>query len=114
VTAPAPLDDEETAGLAGERTDMAWNRTGLALGVAVASVLRLLLDDLDDLTARAWVFVLIGAGAMSIAVSMFHARSIAGATMSGERVADPRRLRALSDGTALFAVASLVLALLSG
>jgi uncharacterized membrane protein YidH (DUF202 family) len=111
VTVPGPPDDEETIGLAGERTDLAWNRTGLALGVAVASILRLVVDDVEDLTAGVWVFVLIGGGAAAWAVSLFHARSIARATMSGERVADPARLRSLSYGTALFAIGSLVLAL---
>lgn len=107
-------DDEETAGLAGERTDLAWNRTALSLGVAVAAILRLVLGDLEDLGADVWVFLLITGGSLAWALSMFHARSIAATTMTGRRIDDASRLAALSYGTTLFALGSIVLAVVSG
>ncbi|HEX5615794.1 MAG TPA: DUF202 domain-containing protein [Acidimicrobiia bacterium] len=107
------LDDEETPGLAGERTDMAWSRSGLALLVAVGAVLRLVFLP-DDADAPTIVFALVAAGAIAWFVAMLHARTISRHTIEGRPIADPARLRSLAYGTTAFALGALVLAAVQG
>jgi len=106
-------DDEETPGLAGERTDMAWSRSGLALVVAVGAVLRLVVLP-DDADAPTIVYALCALGGIAWVVAMTHARTISRSTIEGRLVADPTRLRSLAYGTTAFALGALVLATTQG
>lgn len=108
--AAAP-DEEEVPGLAGERTDLAWSRSGLAVLACAATVLKRVLDDVDDLTAPTVVLGLIAGGACAWVLAMLHARSVAATTLSGRRLADPRALRLVASGTVALAVGALGLAL---
>jgi hypothetical protein len=56
-----PYEDEDTAGLAGERTDLAWSRSGLAALTAVAALVKRMVD-VDELQATAFVLLAIAGG----------------------------------------------------
>src|SRR5580704_15808165 len=96
---------EQDSGLARERTDLAWNRSGLAVAATVAIVLRRLWPlhgRREDIT-----LALIASGAVIWAVGM----------RLGRRLAHPRRdegtmgesaCRMLTLGTLILAVAGFV------
>jgi len=104
------FDDEETPGLAGERTDLAWSRSGLAALAAVAAVLKLVVD-LDEATAPAVVVALLIGGAVAWGLALAHARAIAATTLAGRAHADQGKLRVVALGTTALALGALVLAL---
>jgi uncharacterized membrane protein YidH (DUF202 family) len=110
MTVP-PADDEETPGLASERTDLAWNRSGLALAVAAAAILKVVLD-IGDYRAPAVITALLLVGAAAWALSLAHGRYVAGATLAGRRHSDGRKLRSVALVTTWFAVAALVIAMI--
>jgi uncharacterized membrane protein YidH (DUF202 family) len=103
---PEPTD----RGLAGERTALAWNRSGLAVVVCVAVVLRHLwpLDDVDEdvalcLTAAAavvWVMALL---------VLTHSRGSRGEYVPG----GTRIFGLMTAGTVILAVAGFVLAFIA-
>jgi uncharacterized membrane protein YidH (DUF202 family) len=101
-------DDVDVPGMAGERTDLAWSRSGLALTVAAAAVLRRLWVQTDGPTGRVIVFSLLGAGALCWCTALWWARVAARPTLEGRSVAR-RDLRRVTFGTVVFAVAALVL-----
>jgi len=108
---PKPPDDEELGdeelGDAIARTDLAWSRSGLALAVAAAAILKVVVHLTD---ARAEVLVLVGIGAVAIAwlLAIGHARVIARPAIEGRQHSESRlRLAALS--AIMFAVAALVI-----
>lgn len=107
---PAP-EDEHLPGLAGERTDLAWSRSGLALAAMVAVVLRRVFEELDEITAPAVVFGLLVGGAVAWALALLHARVVVSDTLTGRRLADPRALRLVALGTTALALGALLLAL---
>jgi uncharacterized membrane protein YidH (DUF202 family) len=109
---PDASDDPELTGLAGERTDLAWSRTGVAALAVAATALRRVWDQFDFLTPRIAVFGLIAAGAFAWAVALLDADRVRRASIEGQRLADPRTLRAVSLGTAGFALFALILALI--
>jgi uncharacterized membrane protein YidH (DUF202 family) len=102
-------DDEEIAGLAGERTDLAWSRSGLAATAAVAAIAKRVLD-LDDWTAPSLVIVLIAGGLVAWLLALAYGRIVAG-TLAGSAHRDPASLRYVALGTTTLAVGALVLAL---
>ncbi len=105
-----PFDDEDTPGLAGERTDLAWNRSGLAALAAVATIAKRILD-LDTSTAPTIVLVILVGGGVAWAVALAHGRLLAGA-IAGQPSARPETLRYVAYGTTLLALGALVLAVL--
>ena len=104
------LDDPEVPGLAGERTDLAWSRSALALAVAGAALLRRVWEDIDTDNGQAIVFTLLGVGAATWLAALVWAHGASRTTMEGRRVADPRILRRVTIGTLMFCAAALVLA----
>ena len=97
-------------GLAAERTDLAWNRSGLAVVVAVAIMLRRLwpLDGYKSVFAMA----LIAVGAIAWAVGMYLARR----ERSDAKARRPMGVstgRMLTVGTLVLAVAGFLLGVLS-
>jgi uncharacterized membrane protein YidH (DUF202 family) len=103
---PRPPDDEEL-GDAIARTDLAWSRSGLALAVAAAAILKVVVHLTD---ARTEVLVLVGIGAVAIAwlLAIGHARVIARPAIEGRQQNEARmRLAALS--AIAFAVAAIVI-----
>jgi uncharacterized membrane protein YidH (DUF202 family) len=101
-----PPDDEEL-GDAIARTDLAWSRSGLALAVAAAAILKVVVHLTD---ARAEVLVLVGIGAVAISwvLAIAHARVIARPAIEGRQQSEARmRLAAIS--AIVFAVAAIVI-----
>jgi uncharacterized membrane protein YidH (DUF202 family) len=107
---PTP-DDPDVPGLAGERTDLAWSRSALALGVAGVALLRRVWEDIDTDNGQAIVFTLLGVGAVTWLVALIWAHGASRTTMEGRRVANPAILRRVTIGTLMFCAAALVLAL---
>lgn len=105
-------DDPEVPGLAGERTDLAWSRSALALGVAGAAVLRRVWESVDTDNARAVVLALLGVGAATWLAALAWAHGAARTTMEGRRVASAVVLRRVTLGTLMFCAAALVLAII--
>ncbi len=93
--------------LAGERTDLAWTRSGIAVALCIAVLLRRVwpIERVDHLLAVA--LVAIGGGAWAMALLL--ARRIARTTHHGRDVMDARTLRLLSAGTFLLALGAFVL-----
>ncbi len=103
------LDDEDTPGLAGERTDLAWSRSGIAVLTCSAALLRRIATELDSVSAGFVVFGLIAGSVVAWIAAMGHARKIARSTLEGRLMADRRALRTTAYGTSALATASLLL-----
>lgn len=105
-------DDEVTPGLAGERTDMAWSRSGLAVLTCLAAIAKKLLPELDRVSGTAVIVAALVVGAGAWTVALLWARIVAATTLAGRSVADPRTLRLVAYGSAALGVAAIVIALL--
>ncbi|MBM3673950.1 MAG: DUF202 domain-containing protein [Actinobacteria bacterium] len=97
-------------GLAGERTDLAWNRTGIAALVCVALLLRRLwpLEGTDDVV----ILLLVGIALVAWGLALVVARRVSRTTHHGREVMDEGTLRLLSAGTFVLAVCGFLLGLL--
>jgi uncharacterized membrane protein YidH (DUF202 family) len=97
------FDDDEDwdSGLARERTELAWNRTGLAVAVTVAIILRRLWPLSGDRAVLA--LALIGAGAAFWVVAMRLARGARVRNGGGGALGDTT-CRVLTAGTLILAV----------
>jgi uncharacterized membrane protein YidH (DUF202 family) len=93
--------------LAGERTDLAWTRSGIAFAVCIAVLLRRVwpINRADHLLALA----LVAVGTLAWAVGLVLARRMARTTHRGRDVMDAPTLRLISGGTFVLAVGALVL-----
>jgi VIT1/CCC1 family predicted Fe2+/Mn2+ transporter len=98
------------AGMARERTDLAWNRSGLAVAVTVAVVLRRLwpLHGGKEVAALA----LIAAGAATWVVGMYLGGRMGGATVHRGALGESA-CRLLTIGTLALAVGGLIISVLS-
>ena len=105
-------DDDELPGLAGERTDLAWSRSGLALVVAGAAIARRIWLETDTPTGRVVILTLLAVGGVVWVGAMWWARLAARSTIEGRLVTDRGALQRVTVGTLLFAAAALLLALL--
>jgi drug/metabolite transporter (DMT)-like permease len=96
--------------LAGERTDLAWTRSGIAVAVCIAVLLRRVwpINRADHLLAIG----LIALGALAWAGALVLARRISRTTHAGRDVMDAHTLRLLSAGTFVLALGAFVLGLL--
>jgi uncharacterized membrane protein YidH (DUF202 family) len=104
-------DDLEVPGLAGERTDLAWSRTSLAVVVAAAAMLRRVWEHVDSANGRVVVFTLLGVGAAAWLTALTWAHGAARSTMEGRPVASRAALRRVTVATLLFCLAALLLAI---
>ncbi len=104
---PDPVDH----GLSSERTDLAWNRSGLAFAVCVAVLLRRIwpLHGTDQFLALACTSM----GAVAWALALWVGRSLRSKTGSPSPPLGPRRAAVITGGTMALAVAALVLALIA-
>lgn len=105
-----PLDDEEVPGLAGERTDLAWSRSGLAVVTCAAAIVKRIVAGDESVSARVFVACALAAGGLAWFAALWHARVVAHSAISGRSLADGRVLRVTAFGTAGLAAAALVLA----
>jgi uncharacterized membrane protein YidH (DUF202 family) len=105
------VEDEAVTGLAGERTDLAWTRSGLAIIAAVAALLRRVVDDLDLDSATSVVLAIVGAVAVAAIASIVYTLVFAGPTRHPDRPVDPVRLRRVAYGTAAFGALAVVIGL---
>lgn len=105
-----PIDE----GLAHERTDLAWNRTGLAVVVCIAVLLRRLWP--LDATGQVVALGCISAGAVAWAVALWMGRTASHRAHSVHAGTDPRlmnpnRAVAITVGTLTLALAAFALGL---
>ena len=100
-----PVDE----GLASERTDLAWNRTGLAVVVCLAVILRRLwpLEGADKVAALGC----ISAGAVAWAAVLWMGRAVSVRPGSDPRLMSPHRAAAITVGTLALALAAFALGL---
>ena len=108
----ALLEEEELPGLAGERTDLAWTRSGLAVLATVAVALKRAVDGLDLESASAIVLALLVALCVVWSASLVYAQVFAETTRHPARVIAARRMPRVAYGTTVFGVAAAVLAVL--
>ena len=106
------LDDEETPGLAGARTDMAWSRSGLAVLACLAAIGKKLLPELDRASGRALIVAALVIAGAAWMLGLLWARTVARPTLEGRAVINPKTARLVAYGTAALAVAGVVIALL--
>jgi hypothetical protein len=106
--APVDRSDATDPGMARERTQLAWNRSGLAV-VAVVAIMVRRLWPLGDAEAFA-LLVVVAAGSLVWAVGMFLARR-SGVVWSTPGVMGTTACRMLTIGTLVLAGAGIVLAL---
>jgi uncharacterized membrane protein YidH (DUF202 family) len=109
VSRPPDFDGRDP-GLASERTDLAWNRSGLALlgcGAAVAKGMTVG-DPLPGRIAIGTVIVLLGATVWILGGWQAHRRSAPGLR---REVAGPRELLPIAIGTAIIGGAAFTLGL---
>jgi Domain of unknown function (DUF202) len=104
---PDPVDH----GLSRERTDLAWNRSGLAVVVCIAVLLRRIwpLRGTDQVVALAC----ISAGAFAWALALSVGRTLWGSAHSERGRLSSRRALVITVGTMALAVAAFALALFS-
>jgi uncharacterized membrane protein YidH (DUF202 family) len=103
---PDPVDH----GLTRERTDLAWNRSGLAFVVCVAVLLRHVwpLRGTDQFVALACISVAAVAWALALSVG----RTLWRRTRGDHRHLSTRRAAVITAGTVALALAAMALALL--
>jgi uncharacterized membrane protein YidH (DUF202 family) len=96
-------------GLAGERTQLAWNRSGLAFVVCIAVLVRRIwpLQGTDQIVALAG----ISAGSFAWALALWVGRVQARVEPGQQRRLSPRRATVITAGTLALALAALALAL---
>ncbi len=99
-----PLRDP---GLARERTELAWNRSGLSALVVVAILLRHLWPLEGARSVLAFVFIAVGAGVWAVGMQLARrSRKGPGSPVLGSEVC-----RLLTIGTVMLALAGLLLSL---
>ena len=109
----AKVDDgrgPRDSGLARERTALAWNRSGLALLVAVAIMLRRLWPLEGNASFAILIVVAVGATTWAVGMLMMH-RSRFDLNVRG--VVSTTTFQVLTIGTLILAVAGFLLGLLS-
>lgn len=107
---PAP-EDPDLPGVAGERTDLAWSRTGLSVVVCAAAIFKKVWEHFDGRAGRVAVFSALAVGGVAWSLSMRWGAHAARTTAGRRHVADERSVRHLMFGTLAFAVAALLLSI---
>ena len=88
-----PPEDNEVFGSEVARTDLAWNRSGLALAVAAAAILKVVVD-ISDFRAPVIILLVLVAGAIAWALAIVEARAASSsAALVGRLLADQRKLK---------------------
>ena len=105
---PRPDADPVDDGLAHERTDLAWNRSGLAVVACVAVLLRRIwpLQGTDQIVA----LVCISAGAFAWALALSLGRLVGGRKNEERWRLSPRRAVIITVGTLALGAGAVALA----
>jgi uncharacterized membrane protein YidH (DUF202 family) len=106
------VDDQAVPGLSGERTDLAWSRSGLALAACLTAIAKRILPDLTTLDARAIVVIALVIGGIAWGFALFWAHTVADKSLTGRVIADAHKLHLIAIGTAAVGLAAMALALL--
>jgi hypothetical protein len=108
-----PGEDVEALGGGTEvaRTDLAWSRSGLALVVSAAAILKVIVD-IGDYRAPIVILIVLVAGTIAWALAIVHSRFVSAPALEGRLLADQRKLRFVSWVTCAFALSALVVACL--
>jgi uncharacterized membrane protein YidH (DUF202 family) len=104
----APAHDPER-GLAGERTDLAWHRTGLAMVIILGGVGRYALLYGGVLAIASVVCVVIGAIVWWFGLRAAH--RLSATTITGRHHAENRLLTTVTAGTLIVALAALLISI---
>jgi uncharacterized membrane protein YidH (DUF202 family) len=102
--------DAEDDGLAGERTDLAWSRTGLSMVAILGSLLRAAMVRSGPVPLVALGLAVVGAAIWGF--SLRRARQLATTTASGRSAAEARALTAVTVGTIVLACGGALLPLI--
>ena len=97
--------------VAGERTDLAWSRSGLAALVGVLALAKRVVPDLTTLDARAIVVLSLAVVGSAAGVALVWGKALASASVRGQ-VGSPRMPRIVASATVIFGIAAMVVALL--
>jgi uncharacterized membrane protein YidH (DUF202 family) len=103
VSVPEPVDH----GLASERTDLAWNRSGLAIATCIAVLLRRIWP--LDATSRVVALACISLGSGMWALALLMGRAVSRPTGGERRSLSPARAGAITAATVALAIAAFVL-----
>ena len=106
---PAPGGGASDPGLARERTELAWSRSGLSVAVTVAVTLRRLWPLTGDKAVVALVLIAVGAIIWVLGMQIGRRRRF-GAEVGG--AANASTFRLLSIGTLVLALAAFVVSLI--
>ena len=106
---PAQGGDARDTGLARERTELAWSRSGLAVAVTVAVTLRRLWPLTGDKSVVALVLIAVGATIWVLGMQLGRRKRL-GAEAGGAVTASTFRMVCI--GTLLLAVAAFVVGLI--
>jgi uncharacterized membrane protein YidH (DUF202 family) len=106
-----PEDEEVMGGTEVARTDLAWSRSGLALAVAAAAILKVVVH-VTDYRDSVIVFAVLIAAAVAWVFAVGHSRVVAVDSLEGRLLRDQRKLRTVAVVTILFAIGSLVVAVM--
>ncbi|MGO9872324.1 MAG: DUF202 domain-containing protein [Acidimicrobiia bacterium] len=104
-------DEEGLDGLAGERTDLAWSRSGLAIVACLAAITKQILAKVTTLNASTIVATTLSVGGIAWAFSLVWTRAQAATSSAGHRTADAGRLRSIAIGTAALGIGAAIVAL---
>ena len=102
-----PAEEHDDRGLASERTDLAWNRSGLAVVACVAVLLRRIWP--LDATSQVVALSFISAGAVIWAAALSLGRAVSVRTGAKGGRLSPTLARAITASTLALALAAFVL-----
>ncbi|MEI8336331.1 MAG: DUF202 domain-containing protein [Actinomycetes bacterium] len=105
----SPKAHDPEGGLAGERTDLAWSRTGLAMIVIIASIGRRALT-IRGTTEIVSLFVVL-IGTLVWAFGLRGAHRISRSTATGRHTTELHLLTAVTIGSITIALAALLISI---
>lgn len=102
-------DHDPERGLAGERTDLAWHRTGLAMVIILGGIGRYALKNGGPLAIASVACVLVGTVIWWFGLQAAH--RLSATTHTGRHRAESRLLGVVTAGTLVIALAALLISI---
>lgn len=100
-------DHDPERGLAGERTDLAWHRTGLAMIIIIGGIGRNALKYDGPLAVASVICVLLGTAIWWFGLQAAH--RLSASTHTGRHRVESRLLGVVTAGTLVIALAALLI-----